>query len=111
MMVPKSNGDNNVPAIVLLTVVGAGIGAMAAAPFVPGSPFLPIVGPIAASPPVPWRADEATSISIAYQNAGDTFASAAPSGAASVRPRGALGTVPRGTAALNGVTRNGSRIG
>lgn len=103
MTISREGGEPNVKAIVLLTVVGAVVG-MAAGPFVPGSPDMPIVGPIAEPNPTPWVDNEATSIRIAYQNATPPVAAAA-SGGVSVRPRGALGTVPLNTMALNGVQR------
>lgn len=102
MAISREGGEPNVKAIVLLTVVGAGVVGMAAGPFVPGSPDIPIVGPIAEPNPTPWVDNEATSIRIAYRNATPPLGAAA-SGGVSVRPRGALGTVPLNTMALNGV--------
>jgi hypothetical protein len=90
-MVPNDS-EKRLQALTLLTIVGVGVGEMAAGPFVPGSPFMPIVGPITAQVPAPWRDDEPTSIYVAYRNAG-TFVSAVASGSVSVRP--ASGTLNR----------------
>lgn len=106
MATPKDGGENRVQAIVLLTVVGPGVAGMAAGPFVPGQPYIPIVGPAAEAPPAPFRDDEPTSIHVAYRSSG-TFASSAASGGVSVRPRGALGEVPIGQLALGGLERLG----